>query len=77
MSSWSFSSVGLILIVACVVAMVTRRIGLPYSVGLVVAGLALTALPITAKLDLSPDLILQVFLPPLVFEGALHPHRFS
>jgi CPA1 family monovalent cation:H+ antiporter len=71
MSNWSFSSVGLILIVACIVAMITRRIGLPYSVGLVLAGMALSFAPVTTDFTLSSELILQVFLPPLVFEGAL------
>lgn len=71
MESWTFSSVGLILIVACIVAMITRRLGLPYSVGLVAAGLALSFVPTDVNLELSSELILQVFLPPLVFEGAL------
>ncbi len=51
--------------------MITRRIGLPYSVGLVTAGLALSFAPLGRPFSLSSDLIFQVFLPPLVFEGAL------
>ena len=40
----SASQIGLILIIACVVAIVSRRLRLPYSVGLVAAGVSLAAL---------------------------------
>lgn len=66
-----FSSIGLLLIVAAVIAMVTRRLGLPYSTGLVAAGIAIAFLPNRPDLPLSRDLIFNVLLPPLVFEAAL------
>ncbi|MEO5774639.1 MAG: sodium:proton antiporter [Sphingomicrobium sp.] len=71
MNGWSISSLGLILVIACLVAMITRRLGLPYSVGLVAAGLALALGPTTGQFELSSELILQILLPPLIFEGAL------
>ena len=66
-----FSLLGLILIVATLTAMLSRRIGLPYSVGLVIAGFILALTPIGADLRLTPELIMQVFLPPLIFEAAI------
>ena len=36
-------TLGLLLFIACLVAIVSRRLGLPYAVGLVVAGIALSA----------------------------------
>ena len=41
MQQVDFASVGLLLFIACVVAIVTRRIGFPYAVGLVTAGIIL------------------------------------
>src|SRR5438045_927133 len=63
--------IGALLLVACLIAMLTRRLGLPYIVGLVVAGFLITLLPNAPELPLSRDLIFDVFLPPLVFEAAL------
>lgn len=63
--------IGLILLIACVVAMLSRRLRLPYSVGLVLAGVALTFLGASVKLSLTPELIYTVLLPPLIFEAAL------
>lgn len=71
MQLWSISSLGLILLIACLIAMITRRLGLPYTVGLVAAGFGLAFTPMNTGFALSPDMILKVFLPPLIFEGAL------
>lgn len=64
-------TLGFILLTASLVAMMSRRFRLPYSVGLVAAGIAIAFLPIDLDLTLSKDLIFTVFLPPLVFEAAL------
>lgn len=66
-----FQTLGLLLFVASLVAMVCRRLGVPYSVGLVGAGIALALLPFGLALPLTPELIFEVFLPPLVFEAAI------
>lgn len=63
--------VGLLLLVAAIVAIGTRRLGVPYSVGLVAAGVGLAVSPLRLHLPLSRDLIFSVFLPPIVFEAAL------
>ena len=60
--------------IACVVALVTRRLSIPYSVALVVAGLAISLVGPAADLDITPDLILAVLIPGLVFEAAYKIH---
>ncbi|MFA5970557.1 MAG: sodium:proton antiporter [Sphingomonas sp.] len=71
MAGFDFTTLGALLLVASLVALVTRRINLPYSVGLVAAGIALALLPFRIPLPLTPELIFFVFLPPLVFEAAI------
>jgi Na+:H+ antiporter len=57
--------------IATLVALVARRFALPYSVALVMAGLGLAVLgPATLSLEVTPELILAVLLPGLVFEAA-------
>jgi len=51
--------------------MLTRRLRLPYTVGLVLAGMGLYFSHVYIKWHLSRELIFFVFLPPLVFEAAL------
>jgi CPA1 family monovalent cation:H+ antiporter len=64
----------LLLLVAAVVAMLTRRLRLPYSVGLVAAGIVLAISPFAPKVSLTEDLIFTVLLPPLLFEAAFYIH---
>jgi CPA1 family monovalent cation:H+ antiporter len=71
MNGFSFAPIGILLLVACLIAMLSRRLGLPYIVGLVVAGFLIALLPNSPDLPLSPTLIFNVFLPPLVFEAAM------
>jgi len=71
MEGISLAAIGALLLVACLIAIVSRRLGLPYIVGLVVAGFLIALLPDSPQLPLSRDLIFNVFLPPLVFEAAL------
>ena len=49
-----------------------RVIGIPYPVLLVLVGLGLALVPGVPRLTLEPDVILFVFLPPLLFRGAFH-----
>ncbi|MES1239301.1 MAG: cation:proton antiporter, partial [Chloroflexota bacterium] len=48
-----------------------RRIRVPYPTLFVIGGLALGFVPGLPKLTLEPELVLLVFLPPLLFEAAL------
>ena len=60
-----------ILLIAGVVAIATRRLRIPYTVGLVLAGIGLSFRPLFSDVPFTKDLIFNVFLPPLVFEAAL------
>jgi CPA1 family monovalent cation:H+ antiporter len=64
----------LLLAIAAGVAVVVRRIRLPYTVALVVVGLGLAFLPSDSpiQIDISADLILAVLVPPLLFEATVH-----
>ena len=61
----------ILLLVASVVAIVVRRIRLPYTVALVLVGLVITFREEIA-LEVTPELILALFVPPLIFEAAFH-----
>jgi len=60
-----------LLLIASVVAIAARQFRLPYTVGLVLIGLVLTFLTATETI-ISPDIILALLVPPLVFEAAFH-----
>ena len=68
----TFQTGALLLLIAAVVAMLTRRLRLPYSVGLVAAGIVLAVLPIAPKVSLTKDLVFTALLPPLLFDAAFH-----
>jgi monovalent cation:H+ antiporter, CPA1 family len=69
-----FQTGALLLLIAAVVAMMTRRLHLPYNVGLVAAGIILAILPFAPKVSLTKDLIFTALLPPLLFEAAFYIH---
>jgi len=60
-----------LLLVVALVAVAVRRLPVPYTVALVVAGLLIT-IGRPVAIDLTPELILALFVPPLVFEAAFH-----
>jgi CPA1 family monovalent cation:H+ antiporter len=60
--------------VAIVVAILARRLRLPYTVGLVLTGLALALLRLEVGVALTHDVIFDLILPPLLFEAALNLH---
>lgn len=59
-----------LMLVALATIVVTRRLRVPYSLGLVVVGLAIAAFRLLPDVRLTPDVVLDVFLPALLFEGA-------
>ena len=63
-----------LLLIAAIVGMGARRLRLPYTLALVVAGigLGLVHLPELSNIHLTPDLLLAIFLPALLFEAAYH-----
>ncbi len=61
----------LLLLASSVVTVVAQRIRIPYTLALLLLGLVLGALDVAAPfLTLSSDVILLLFLPPLLFEAA-------
>ena len=60
-----------LLLIASLVAIAVQRFRIPYSVALVVVGLLIT-LQSPLQIELTPELILALFVPPLVFEAAFH-----
>ena len=68
----SVEHVQLLLLTAAVVAIVSRRLRVPYMVGLVLAGIALSFLPHVPDITLTRDLLFTAFLPPLIFDAALY-----
>ncbi|MEM5341455.1 sodium:proton antiporter [Paraburkholderia azotifigens] len=64
----------LLLLVSALVAMLVRRLHMPYSVGLVIAGISFSFLvsPRIPETPLNKDFIYNVLLPPLIFEAAFH-----
>jgi monovalent cation:H+ antiporter, CPA1 family len=67
----TIENVEFLLLIAALVAMVAQRVRIPYTVGLVLAGVALSFFPFGARLELSKELIFTVLLPPLIFEATL------
>src|SRR5215212_8807446 len=61
----------ILLLIASAVAVLARRLRIPYTVGLVLIGLALSLLSAN-DIKISPQIILALLVPPLVFEAAFH-----
>jgi CPA1 family monovalent cation:H+ antiporter len=61
----------LVLAVGSGVAIVARRISVPYNVALVLVGLLLVLFDVVPGTPMDPNIVLLVFLPILIFQGAL------
>jgi CPA1 family monovalent cation:H+ antiporter len=61
-----------VMLIAALVGIAVSRLRLPYTVALVLVGLVLSLIGVFSDIDLTSDLILLVFLPPLLFEGAIN-----
>lgn len=70
----SIENIEILLLIAAVVAMLARRLRLPYTIGLTLAGLALALFKSKLNVELTKELIFTAFLPPLIFEAAFHMH---
>ena len=60
----------LLLIVTLIVALLSRRLRVPYTLLLVIAGLVVGLLPFLPHEHIDPNLVLYIFIPALLFEGA-------
>ncbi len=63
-------TVVILLVITLIVALISRRLRLVYTLVLVVVGLLIGFLPILSHVHLDPDLVLFLFLPALLFDGA-------
>ena len=63
-----------LLVVAILVAIAARRLHLPYTVGLVIAGAVLALAHVQTGIRLTHDIIFELILPPLLFEAAINIH---
>lgn len=61
----------ILLLVATIVALLSRRVGIPYVTGLVLAGLPFTEL-MSRPIGLDPSLVLNLFLPILIFDAGIN-----
>lgn len=61
----------ILLLIATIVALVTQSLRIPYVTGLVLAGLPITELW-SRRIGLDPVLVLNLFLPILIFEAAIN-----
>jgi Na+/H+ antiporter len=62
--------VGMLLAVAAL-ALVARRLHIPYPILFVIAGLLLALVPKVPRVNLNPELVFLFFLPPLIYPAAL------
>lgn len=60
----------LLLVVIALVGLNAHRFTIPYTVLLVLIGLGLTIFQDHLRIEITPELILDIFVPPLVFEAA-------
>jgi CPA1 family monovalent cation:H+ antiporter len=61
----------ILLLIASGVAVAARRLRVPYTVGLVIIGLAITLLN-PQHVKFTPQIIMLLLVPPLIFEAAFH-----
>ncbi|MGA9998073.1 MAG: Na+/H+ antiporter [Pyrinomonadaceae bacterium] len=59
-----------LLLIASGVAMLSKWVRVPYTLALVIVGLAISPMHFLPPVHISPDLILLIFLPALLFEAA-------
>jgi monovalent cation/hydrogen antiporter len=63
----SIEVVLVLLIAATALAILARRIGVPYPILLVIGGLAIGFVPGLPAVDMEPDVVFLLFLPPILF----------
>lgn len=69
-ASETFQTILLLLMIAVVLDTVARRLRLPSASVLVLAGIVLALVPGLPEVEFDPDLVMVLFLPPLLLSGA-------
>src|SRR2546423_4072472 len=67
----AFEALLLLLLAVAVIELIARRIQIPYPILLVIGGLFLGFIPGLPRIELQPDLVFLLFLPPLLYPAAL------
>ena len=60
-----------LLIGIVVIAIIADRLRIAYPILLVIAGIGVALMPVHHRIELQPDLVLLVFLPPLIYDASL------
>jgi len=68
----SLERLEILLLIASIVAIAARRLRVPYTVGLVLAGWFLASRSIAPNIHFTKELVYGALLPPLIFEAAFH-----
>src|SRR5215471_19555877 len=58
-----------LLVAIALLALVARRLDVPYPIVLVLGGLAIALVPGLPRVELAPDVVFLVFLPPLIYSA--------
>ena len=59
------------MLVAAAVSIVTEQLRVPYTIALVVAGLVIGNMHLAPPIPVTPEILLTLLIPPLLFEGGL------
>ncbi|MBL7959329.1 cation:proton antiporter, partial [bacterium] len=65
-------SILILLFIAIIVSIAVRRVKLPYSIGLVLAGFGLGYSKLFPTMVIDPSIIIYIFLPALLFDSAFN-----
>ena len=60
-----------ILVAVAALALLAQKIKVPYPILLTIGGLALAVIPGLPRIRLEPDLVFDLFLPPLIYPAAV------
>src|SRR5690348_15894661 len=66
----NISVILILLLAVAALAVVARRFGQPYRIMLVLGGLLIGCVPGLPRIELAPDLVFLIFLPPLLYSDA-------
>ncbi|OGI15645.1 Na+/H+ antiporter [Candidatus Micrarchaeota archaeon RBG_16_49_10] len=61
-----------LLVVAISASIIVKRIRFHYTIALILVGLAISVMQIPIEVEFNPEVLMLIFLPALIFEGAYH-----
>jgi monovalent cation:H+ antiporter, CPA1 family len=59
------------MLIAAAVSIVTEQLRVPYTIALVIAGLVIGNMHLVPPIAVTPEVLLTLLIPPLLFEGGL------